>query len=51
MCLQLYALISIEQDLVLIHLRILKLIIVIEQGKKKDIPFLILKERQVLCIS
>lgn len=50
MCLQPYALISIE-DLFLIHLRILKLIIVIEQGKKKDIPFLILKERQVLCIS
>ena len=50
MCLQPYALISIEQDLVLIHLRILKLIIVIQQ-EKKDIPFLILKERQVLCIS
>lgn len=49
MCLQPYALISIE-DLFLIHLRILKLIIVIQQ-EKKDIPFLILKERQVLCIS
>ena len=35
MCLQPYALISIEQDLFLIHLRILKLIIVIEQKKKK----------------
>lgn len=35
MCLQPYALISIEQDLFLIHLRILKLIIVIEQEKKK----------------
>ena len=40
MCLQPYALISIEQDLFLIHLRILKLIIVIEQEKKKKIfPF------------
>lgn len=35
MCLQPYALISIEQDLFLIHLRIVKLIIVIEKEKKR----------------
>lgn len=39
MCLQPYALISIEQDLFLIHLRILKLIIIIEKEKKKIFPF------------